>query len=315
MAAAGSLGCGVFVGGPGPARASRTCRRSPPWSAARCSRGGAADQARSSMRWAPASPCAHMAYELGRRSHRRVAQRRSASSSSNPAPLGRRPAPCAARAICPGSTDRPAGHRRRCLGPVPLLCGEGELPGWMRPVRADGCDRAGYEPFGDIEASSNASPRPPGSPDRECRRVCGLFRPRTPYARSDAAERTEVPVSTITHPGQLQQTIEGNDIVLVDWWAEWCGPCTCSDRSSRPPPKATTTSCSARLIRAEQLAAMARIQSIPMLMIFREGVLLFAQPGALPAAALEDLIGQVRNVDMEDVHRQIAEQDAGEASS
>ncbi|MGD9750144.1 MAG: thioredoxin [Acidimicrobiia bacterium] len=115
----------------------------------------------------------------------------------------------------------------------------------------------------------------------------------------------------------FQQTIEGNDIVLVDWWAEWCGPC----RMFGPIFEAASEGHDDIVFgkvdteAEQQLAAMARIQSIPMLMIFREGVLLFAQPGALPAAALEDLIGQVRNVDMEDVHRQIAEQDAGEASS
>ncbi|MEZ5264869.1 MAG: thioredoxin [Acidimicrobiales bacterium] len=115
----------------------------------------------------------------------------------------------------------------------------------------------------------------------------------------------------------FQQTIEGNDIVLVDWWAEWCGPC----RMFGPIFEAASESHDDIVFgkvdteAEQQLAAMACIQSIPMLMIFREGVLLFAQPGALPAAALEDLIGQVRNVDMEDVHRQIAEQDAGEASS
>lgn len=112
----------------------------------------------------------------------------------------------------------------------------------------------------------------------------------------------------------FQQTIEDNDIVLVDWWAEWCGPCKMFGPIFEAASNEHEDLVFAKIDteNEQQLAAAARIQSIPMLMIFREGVLLFAQPGALPAAALEDLIGQVRNVDMADVHRQLAEQQAGE---
>ena len=108
----------------------------------------------------------------------------------------------------------------------------------------------------------------------------------------------------------LNQTIEDGGIVLLDFWAAWCGPCRMFGPIFEQASEQHDDIVFGKIdTEAEQeLAAGFQITSIPTLMAFRDGVLVFSQPGALPGAQLEQLIGAVRDLDMDEVHAKIAEQ-------
>lgn len=113
----------------------------------------------------------------------------------------------------------------------------------------------------------------------------------------------------------FEQTIQDNDFVIVDFWAPWCGPC----RSFAPVYDKVSEDYEDIVfakVNTEEHQALAghfQIRSIPTLMIFREQITIYSQPGALPEGALRELLDKARELDMDEVRRQIAEQNAGDA--
>jgi len=116
----------------------------------------------------------------------------------------------------------------------------------------------------------------------------------------------------------FNQHVEKNGVLVIDWWAPWCGPCRAFgpiyEKASENAKYGDVTFGKINTEDQPELAGTFQIQAIPTLMVFRDQVLVFARPGMVPASALDELLDQVKALDMDDVRKRIAEQEAEEAA-
>jgi thioredoxin 1 len=120
-----------------------------------------------------------------------------------------------------------------------------------------------------------------------------------------------MPVTQLTQQN-IDETINNNEIVVIDFWAPWCGPCQTFkpifEQASERHEDVTFASCNTE--EQTELAAMFQIKSIPTLVVFRDGIGIFGQPGMLPAEALDELMDKVRELDMAEVKAEVEKQQA-----
>ena len=113
----------------------------------------------------------------------------------------------------------------------------------------------------------------------------------------------------------FEEVVTGNDIVVVDYWADWCGPCKTFgpifEKVAEEFPDIVFAKVDTQ--NEQEIASWFQIRSIPTLMIFREKVIVFSQPGALPEGALREIVNKVQELDMVEVHKKVAEQQAKQA--